>query len=401
MSLEEVVPRSPSEERAEVASATVNRLGNVLETSRVLVSVGPGGVGKTSTSAAMALEAARRNKRVAVLTIDPARRLANALGLTEIGSDEKIIDAAAFARAGLDPPTGAMSAMMLDIKGMWDETVRRHHPDPVKRKKLLQNRMYQTLSTALAGSQEYMAMEKLHDLASRTVDPLDVIVLDTPPSANAVDFLEAPSKLIDALDNEATRWLTEPYKKRGRVTARILDAGSSFLLRSLGRFTGTEALEALAELLSGFQDMFDGFRTRALAVKTLLADQKTSFVIVSAPRPGPLAEALAFHTRLSEESIRIGGFVLNRATVDPFAEHAEDAARLGPAIAAAGGSPALAARIEGLARTHHAAAEAERKMAGDLSKHGGGLPVWMVPELRRDVHDLAGLDQLRHHLFYG
>jgi anion-transporting ArsA/GET3 family ATPase len=378
-------------------SAPRTGLGEVLETSRVVVSVGPGGVGKTSTSAALALEAARRGKRVAVLTIDPARRLANALGLAEIGSEERRIDTAAFTAAGLDAPRGVMTAMMLDVHQMWDDTVRRHHPDPERRERLLQNRMYQTLSSSLAGSQEYMAMEKLHELASRTTDKLDLIVLDTPPSAHAMDFLEAPSRLLDALDNEATRWLIEPFMSRSKKSSRFFDAGGAMVIRTIGRFTGVETLEALAELLSGLQDMFDGFRARARAVRALLGDAQTSFLIVSAPRPGPIGDARAFHTRLTEERVRVGGFVLNRATVDPFEGGGEPAPQaLRDAVGRAGGSPELAARIEALVAEQQDAVAVERRLAEAL-RHVGA-PVWMVPELPRDVHDLTGLDRLRAHL---
>ena len=198
--------------------AELLRLDGLLATSRCVVCVGPGGVGKTSTSAAIAMQAARLGKRTIVLTIDPARRLANALGLPEIGNEEADVSVDAFGRAGLSPPKGRLTAMMLDIKRTWDDVIQRYHPDPERRAKLLSNRLYVALSTALAGSQEYMAMEKLYELALREKDPLDAIILDTPPANHAVDFLEAPSRMLNALDNDATKWLVEPYKERGRIT---------------------------------------------------------------------------------------------------------------------------------------------------------------------------------------
>lgn len=373
----------------------------LLERARVLISVGPGGVGKTSTSAAIAMAAAGQGRRVIVLTIDPARRLANALGLPEIGNSESQVSAAAFARAGLPAPSGRMTAMMLDIKRTWDETVERHHPNAERREKLLGNRFYQALSGALAGSQEYMAMEKLHELATRTVDPLDLIVLDTPPAAHAIDFLEAPTKLMDALDNDATRWLLEPYKERGRVSTKLFDVGSSLVMRSIGRFTGAEALEALAELLASFQDMFDGFRQRARSVREILGAETTQFLIVSSPRKGPLADARDFKLRLDRDKLHTAGFLLNRATPDPFRARAADRAALDRAVAEAGGSESLAARLEAAARALHTSAEEEQALITGLRGQNRGLPVWVIPELPEDVHDLRGLDSLRRALLDG
>jgi anion-transporting ArsA/GET3 family ATPase len=374
-------------------------LDRAIAAARVVMCVGPGGVGKTSTSAALALHAAATGRRVIVLTIDPARRLANALGLPEIGNEERVISKLAFEAAGLPVPKGRLTAMMLDIKRTWDETVLRHHPDPERREQLLNNRFYQTLSTALAGSQEYMAMEKLHELSARRHDPLDLIILDTPPSTNALDFLEAPSKMIDALDNDATRWLLEPYTARGRVTARLFDAGSSLVIRTLGRFTGVEVLQELAELLSCFQGMFEGFRQRARSVRTTLADERTIFLVISAPRPGPLAEARAFRDRLAADHFRVGALILNRAHVDPFgASPPVSIDRIREVISAKGGETSLADRLSSAADLAHRLAKAEASAAAALGREVH-LPVVLVPELDRDVHDLKGLEDLRRGLF--
>lgn len=392
-------------------------LGDVVRDARVLVAVGPGGVGKTSTSAALAMEAARLGRRTIVLTIDPARRLAQSLGLPEIGNVERAVAPEAFTRAGLAAPPGRLTAMMLDIKQSWDEVVRRHHPDPARRERLLNNRFYVALSSALAGSQEYMAMEKLHELASRTEDPLDLVVLDTPPSSHAIDFLEAPSKMIDALDNDATRWLLEPFAARtrgGRMSRGIFDLGSSLVVRSIGRFTGVETLEALAELLSCFQDMFDGFRQRARATQAILAAPTTRFVVVAAPRPGPITEAEQFVRRLEAEKLNVAGVVLNRATPDPFAASAagDDARLLDDAgavlraalaaLAAERGDAAdvdgLAARLVEAARAQRAEAQAEAKLQARLGERFPGIATWRVPELSADVHSLPALDALRRAL---
>ncbi|MBI4817262.1 MAG: ArsA family ATPase [Deltaproteobacteria bacterium] len=366
----------------------------------VLVCVGPGGVGKTTTSAALAIAGARKGRRVIVLTVDPAKRLANALGLPEIGNEEREVDRQAFEAAHLEPPSGRLTAMMLDIKRTWDEVVSRHHPDPERRDRLLSNRFYAALSTSLAGSQEYMAMEKLYELSARTNDRPDLVVLDTPPSANAVDFLDAPTRMLDALDNDATEWLIEPFLQRSKSAGRLLDVGGSIAIRTLGRFTGTETLEELAELLVCFQAMFEGFRERARIVKKILADRGTAFMIVSSPQPGPLAVAKKFEKRLHEERIRVGAFVLNRTTPDPFEGAPRNAELLERRVLELGGSSNLAYRIEWIAREAQASAQAERAVADALTADAG-VPVVMVPELDNDVHELRSLDLVRQSLVAG
>ncbi|MEO1335806.1 MAG: ArsA-related P-loop ATPase, partial [Myxococcota bacterium] len=294
------------------SDAAAHPLASTVLSNRCVVCVGPGGVGKTSTAAALGMYAAAAGKRTVVLTIDPAKRLANALGLSEIGSVERPVSAAAFEQAGLPPPKGQLSAMMLDIKQAWDEVIRRYHPDEEKREKLLNNRLYQAMSTALAGSQEYMAMEKLHALSTRSEDPLDVIILDTPPANHALDFLEAPSRIVNALDNDATRWLVEPYQNQGRLSRRLFDAGSTFFIRTISKFIGTEMLEDLAELLVGFQGMFEGFQARAATVSGLLSAEDTVFVVVTAPSAVGVADAEAFVSRLEAREHRVGAVILNR-----------------------------------------------------------------------------------------
>ena len=369
----------------------------VLLENRCVVCVGPGGVGKTSTAAAMAMYAAAAGKRTVVLTIDPARRLANALGLSEIGSEERPVSPAAFEKVGLTAPQGRLTAMMLDIKQAWDEVIRRYHPDEDRREKLLSNRLYQAMSTALAGSQEYMAMEKLHALATRTVDPLDVIILDTPPANHALDFLEAPTRMVNALDNDATRWLLEPYKSQGRLSRRIFDAGSTFFIRTISKFIGTEMLEDLAELLVGFQGMFDGFRERAKVVARLLGAPDTAFVVVSTPSPIGVQDADAFVSRLRDRDLRVGAVVLNRGTNDPWPNGRPriDLDELRDTIAQRGGSEALATRLFAAAASDHERAQTEQKAATDLAASFPRAPVVIVPELSQDVHDLRGLSEIR------
>ncbi len=374
-------------------------LADPLARARCVVCVGPGGVGKTSTSAALAMEGAAQGRRTVVLTIDPARRLANALGMPQIGNVERDVDAAAFEAVGLPPPKGRMTAMMLDIKQTWDDVVTRYHPDPAKKKKLLESRMYVTMSTALAGSQEYMAMEKLYELSCREDDPLDLIVLDTPPSNHAMDFLEAPARMLNALDNDATRWLLEPALNKKRISTKLFDAGSSFFLRTISRFTGAELLQELAELLAGFSGMFDGFRERAKAVRKILEAEDTTFFVISTPNAAGVDAAAQFSERLTSQGIRVGAAVLNRAATDPFAgRERPDRAALEAAVEAAGGTAALAGALYDEAEAAWAQSNAHDEARAALEAKVS-RPVLLVPQLRRDVHDLLGLEQLRRHLF--
>jgi len=369
-------------------------LAEVLRSARCIVCVGPGGVGKTSTSGALGLASAHAGLRTCVLTIDPARRLANALGLPEIGNRETIITEEAFRAVDVPRPSAALSAMMLDIKEAWDDVIQRYHPDPERGRQIGANRMYQALSTALAGSQEYMAMEKLYQLAGRSEDRLDRIILDTPPAHHAVDFLDAPHRIIDALSNDATRWLIEPFRReRGRSW------GAAIFVRTVSKLTGTELLEQLAAMLEGFQAMFDGFQARAKAVRALLESDETTFVVVGSPRPDGLDEARAFVERLRERHARVGAVILNRAHL-ALELPSDGPPELEAAVRHAGGTETLARTLVKQARAEARRAEIEHQAADALSKDLA-IPVAVVPELPTDVHDLAGLNALRGHLVPG
>ncbi len=374
-------------------------LGDILAKVRLVVSVGAGGVGKTSTSAAMAIHGACEGRRSLVLTIDPARRLANALGLAEFGNQERVVEPEAFRACGLEPPSGRLSCMMLDVKSAWDEVVRQHHPDAEARARLVSNRLFGALSR-LAGSQEYMAMEKLYELANRTEDPLDFIVLDTPPTEHAFDFLNAPSRILDALDNEATRWILEPFEKRGRITDKLFDAGSSFLIRSISRFTGPDFLQEIAELLSGFQGMFDGFKERAKAVRSLFKDQGTAFVLVGTPDRVGIEHVREFDARLRERGIDVAALVLNRSFQDPFRHgRAQDSGAFRSLVFSLGGTTELVERVDGLLQHAQKSAQSQSETVAKLKRQFNHQPMILVPEFDADVHDLVGLKAMGKHLF--
>jgi anion-transporting ArsA/GET3 family ATPase len=375
----------------------VSTLRESLAGRRVLVCVGSGGVGKTTVAAALGLGAALDGKRVLVCTIDPARRLASAMGLGALGNVEARVPDHAFVEAGLRP-RGELFAMMLDVKRTWDDLVTRHAPDPARRDRILKNRLYHQMSAALAGSQEYMAMEKLHELSQDR--DYDLIVLDTPPTSHALDFLDAPERILDFLGNDAARALLAPASGAGRLGLRLAQLGSGYIAKTLARFTGADMLRDLSEFLAGFQGMYEGFKERATAVRLLLARPTTGFVLVASPSPLSIDEALAFHDRLHAEGMPVAGLVANRVTPDLWGgagalpDPAALAALLGPAL---GPEAALAERLASTLAEHQGLAEADAKSLRRLFAAVPG-PSAVVPRLERDVHDLAGLAVLAERL---
>jgi anion-transporting ArsA/GET3 family ATPase len=360
---------------------------------RVAVCVGSGGVGKTTVAAALALSRALAGGRALVCTIDPARRLANALGLSALGNVESHVPDHKFAEAGLTP-SGQLFAMMLDVKRTWDDLVARHAPDAARRERILKNRLYQQMSAALAGSQEYMAMEKLYELA--TDRDYDLIVLDTPPTAHALDFLEAPDRILDFLGNETARAILAPALGAGRLGLRIAQLGGGYIAKTLARFTGQEVLGDLGDFLQSFQGMYDGFKERAAAVRSLFSREDVGFVLVSSPAVASVDEALAFHERLHAESMPIAGFVANRVTPGLWRGDGPlpDALALAAALPdGTGERPELAARLARTLAEHQAQATADRRSIERLFAVSDA-PHVVIPRFETDVHDLAGLARL-------
>jgi anion-transporting ArsA/GET3 family ATPase len=365
---------------------------------RIAVCVGSGGVGKTTVAASLAVGRALAGGRALVCTIDPARRLANALGLQSLGNAESRVPPARFAEAGLRPK-GELWAMMLDVKRTWDDLVARHAPDPARRDRILQNHLYQQMSAALAGSQEYMAMEKLYELA--TDRDYDLIVLDTPPTAHALDFLEAPDRILDFLGNDAARALIAPALGVGRLGLRIAQIGGGYVSKVLARFTGGEMLSDLGDFLGSFQGMYGGFKQRAAAVRALLSRREVGFVVVASPSAVSIEEAIAFHERLHAEAMPVAGLVANRVTMDlwPGPAPLPSAADLEGALVARGhGDAALAKRLADTLAEHQALARAEARALERLFEAAPGVPRTIVPRLETDVHDLGGLARLAERL---
>jgi anion-transporting ArsA/GET3 family ATPase len=342
----------------------------LIEGRRIVVCAGAGGVGKTTTAAAIAMGMAERGLKVAVVTIDPARRLADSLGLEELGNEPHRVEG---------DFEGELWAMMLDSKRTFDALIERLAPDEATRDEVLSNRIYQQLSNAVAGSQEFTAIAKLYELDQ--AGDFDLLVLDTPPSRNALDFLDAPSRLSGFFQGRAIKMFLRPTGLLGRGTGMVFGL--------LERLTGVDLLHDLSVFFRALGGMIDGFTERARRVGALLEDPGTTFVIVTAPRHDPVEEAIFFHRKLAEASMPFGGLVVNRVhqavEMDgPLpAELDEDLA--GRVAAAAHELAALAARE---------AASVER-----LRAELGDPPTIVVPELDGDVHDVEGLALMREHLF--
>src|SRR4051812_31035251 len=349
-------------------------LTSLLDGKRIVICAGSGGVGKTTTAAAVALGMAERGLRVAVVTIDPARRLANSLGLEELGNEPHRIDVDA---------EGELWAMMLDSKRTFDALIERLAPDPQTAEEVLSNRIYQQLSSAVAGSQEFTAIAKLYELDQE--GGFDLLVLDTPPSRNALDFLDAPSRLTGFFQGRAIKMFLRP----AGIGGRILGRGTGVVFSIMERLTGVDMLHDLSVFFRALGGMIDGFTERARRVGLLLEDPGTTFLIVTAPRHDPVEEAIFFHRKLRDADMPFGGLVVNRLHSVP---------------AGNGALPAdldddLARRVETAA--HELAALAARDAANveHLRSELGDPPTIIVPELDGDVHDVEGLAVMREHLF--
>ena len=364
-------------------------VAQLLEGRRVCVCAGAGGVGKTTSSAAIALGMAERGLKVAVLTIDPARRLANSLGLQELGNEARMVDPERLRGAGIEP-RGELWAMMLDPKRTFDALVGRYAADAEARDRILENPIYAQISNAVAGSQEYMAMERLYELHQER--RFDLLVLDTPPSRNALDFLEAPERLGRFIDSRALQLFLAP----SRTGLKLLGRGTGVFMAVLGRVTGADLLRDLSEFFGAFAEMAEGFRERAARVRELLGDPGTTFLVVTSPRRDAIDEALFFRRRLDEAGMPFGGAIVNRVLEQPPEADAALERELAQLL---GGDEALARKVarnaadlRGLAVRHH-------ERIALLERELGGRPVLRVPHLAGDVHDLAGLAGMNRWLF--
>jgi len=374
------------------------QLTDVIRNHRVVVCLGSGGVGKTTTSAAIAVRAAMEGRRVLCLTIDPAKRLANSLGLSEITKGEQQISPALFEQHGL-PNKGVLFAMMLDMKQTFDDLVERYASSEAQRQRILGNRIYQYVSTSLAGTQEYMAMEKLNSV--RRDDRFDFIVLDTPPTTNALDFLDAPNKLIGAIDSPVMRWFVDQLE--GSKGFSLFGRSAAYLLRGLAKFTGAEFLDLIGQFVTDLNELFGGFRVRAQAVYEDLRSKDVAFLIVTSPIPVAVGEAVFFSKKLDAYGIHARGLIVNRVNhssgVPSLERLKADAAEVGTKLPSGAPSADLLLRIRSAALDTEALARRDAEGVRRLRAHvSPDMSYTEVPEMRRDVHDLAALAEVGDYL---
>jgi anion-transporting ArsA/GET3 family ATPase len=356
-------------------------LSTVVRGKQVIVVAGAGGVGKTSCSAALALGLARTGLSTCVVTVDPARRLATALGLSSLGSEPELVPIEA---------SGTLHASMLDVSGTLDGLIERYAPSLTVRDEILANPIYGTLRSATAGTGEYMAAETLYELHES--GRFDVIVLDTPPSRNAVDFLDAPQRLTRFVESRALRMLLGRGARAGRLGVRVAGRGTALALKAFELITGAGVLRDISAFLGSMESLVTGFEGRAASVERLLSSDITTFVLVTGPNPEPMDEAVEFFRELRLRDLPFGGVVVNRVT--PL--HLVDGdlgtvrARALDELGAAGVEPTLAGALAVTLEETQRRAIRERERSERLGDRLGRPPV-IVEELPADLRDLEGL----------
>ncbi len=354
----------------------------VVTDKSIIVCCGSGGVGKTTTAAAFALEAARRGRTACVVTIDPARRLANSLGLDDLTNRPTRIDG---------PWPGELHAMMLDPKGTFDDLVQRYSDSAQQVEDIKRNRIYRNLTGTLSGTQEYMAMEKLYELVEE--GGFDLVVVDTPPSRNALDFLDAPRRLTHFLGNRIFQALMKPT----RAGLKFMGVAAQALLRTISKVAGADIVHDAVAFFQAFEGMEEGFRDRAARVRELLAQDDTAFVLVASPRPDSVDEAVHFAGKLAESEMSVTALIVNR--VQPRFADDDQLARLTLAAGEDRCTP-LDQLVQNL-RGYTAASDREEQATADLVAKVAPAPVYRVPLLNGDVHDVVGLGTIADLLFAG
>ena len=355
--------------------------------TKVIVCCGSGGVGKTTTAAALAVRAAERGRQTVVLTIDPARRLAEALGLSTLSNEPKRV-----AEVGGDKSAGGgeLHAMMLDMRRTFDEMVYTHST-PDRAEKIIANPFYQTISSSFSGTQEYMAMEKLGQLTA--TGKWDLIVVDTPPSRSALDFLDAPQRMSSFLDGKMIRLLSAPARAGGRGLRRLVGAGFGLFTKAVGTILGGQMLADASAFVQAFDTMFGGFRERAAQTYELLRSPGTAFVVVAAPEPDALREAAYFVDRLASENMPLAGLILNRThpvLADLPAGRARDLAD----VVDKAGTARLASAVLRLHADRVDRSERERRLLSRFTNAHPNVAVQQVPAVAGDITDLDGLREI-------
>ena len=385
-------------------------LAEAITDAHILVATGAGGVGKTTTAAALGLAAAQQGRRALVLTIDPARRLAQAMGLDTLDDEPTQVPLAPEHLSS----GGELWAMMLDMQTTFDRLIQRHATSPEEAAAITSNRIYRQLSSTLSGTQEYMAMERLHELHEEAA--FDLLVIDTPPTRSALDFLDAPKRMTSFLEGRLLKLLLKPGVAAGRGIGKVVGAGATAFMRVAGRVTGMELLQDLADFFRDFEGMYDGFKQRAEEVLALLRDPRSMFVVVTSAEPPPLREARFFLERLEQEGLHAAGVVVNRIRPevprDPSDAGLTRAVRgLQEAVGVDPDAPedlepassdelAMAGALQLLGDVRNLAARQRRDVSAGL--FGVDVPALVeVPLLNGDVHDLDGLEAIAGTLLTG
>jgi anion-transporting ArsA/GET3 family ATPase len=365
----------------------------LLHRKRVVLSVGCGGVGKTTTSAALGVAAALAGQRVLCLTIDPARRLSQSLGLTEMTVAAQTIAPELLAQIGVKPP-GSLTVMRVDTKSTFDGLVRQLAPDEKSRERIFSNVVYRYVSTSLAGTQEYMAMEKLYALKD---DPAyDVIILDTPPTTNALDFLDAPERLVGAIDSQAMRWFVQSVQGGSKFSLNLLARAAAATLKGVSKLTGSGFLEQIATFVGEINTLFGGWKARAEIVSSALRGPDVAYILVTTPDPLALREVRFFADRLRKDGMRPSGFVINR--VHPAFDGDADPAAIGAELEKRGvkhvppGDLAQQVQRAKLDASKEARRDRLHLMAvDDIFEDDPALIRVEVPAWPADLHDLEAL----------
>lgn len=377
------------------ASNSEAPIAQLVRRCSVVVVVGAGGVGKTTTAAALGVAAAVAGRKVLCLTIDPAKRLAQALGLEPMVSEEQDVSSELFRRAGIEM-AGRLTVMMLDARAAFDRIVLKHSSSPDRARRVMANRLYRHVSTTLSGTQDYMAMEAL--VAAKADSRFDLVVVDTPPTANALDFLDAPRRLTEALDSTTVRWLVEGFRKTGRFSLDVFARSAALVARGLARITGARFLDSMGELIFELSELFDGFKERASRIEAALRASDVSFVMVTSPAPASIAEVLFLADRLDAAKLARGAVVVNRIRVAAArpgdVATQQDAARSAVRHGLHLEGDASARLLRAYTDSERLAAIDNRNLAKLNVASTQGVPMVRVPERDGDVQNLRALFEL-------
>lgn len=369
-------------------------LETLIEKKRLIICCGSGGVGKTTTAAALALKATLMGKNVAVLTIDPARRLANSLGLKSLSNEEKEIPYAEFEKANLKPK-GRMFALMMDSKRTFDKIIEKYAPTEDSKKAIFNNALYQHLSGMIAGSQEYMAMEKVYDLYQK--EKFDLLILDTPPTQHALDFLDAPQKMTQAISDSILKWFLKPSLFLGRTSLKIIEKSTRTIFKTFDHVMGFEFMQDLSAMLISTAGLLEGFKDRAKEVNELLHNPQSAFLLVTAPQGMVVPEAIFFHEKIKEYKLPFAGFIVNR--VYPKLKLKSDTEELKKKFRKNGLDEKQSNVLTDMLEKYQTLVDQDQEHLDLLEERlKKKESITLIPYLESDVHDLSGLAKIGKYL---